>query len=169
VLKHYAVHYQTGQTIPDALVDKIKKASTFNQGYKLTELLAAASLDMQWHTITDMSTVKNVDDFEKEALRKTQLNLSEVPPRYRSTYFLHIWGNGYAAGYYAYLWTKMLSEDAYSWFEEHGGLTRENGQLFRNMILSRGNTEEYGKMFRDFRGHDPEIAPMQKTFGLPVR
>jgi peptidyl-dipeptidase Dcp len=169
VLKHYAVHYQTGQTIPDALVDKIKKASTFNQGYKLTELLAAASLDMQWHTITDMSTVKNVDEFEKEALRKTQLNLSEVPPRYRSTYFLHIWGNGYAAGYYAYLWTKMLSEDAYSWFEEHGGLTRENGQLFRNMILSRGNTEEYGKMFRDFRGHDPEIAPMQKTFGLPVR
>jgi peptidyl-dipeptidase Dcp len=169
VLKHYAIHYQTGQTIPDALVDKIKRASTFNQGYKLTELLAAASLDMQWHTVSDIASIKNVDEFEKEALHKTQLDLSEVPPRYRSTYFLHIWGNGYAAGYYAYLWTKMLSEDAYSWFEEHGGLTRENGQLFRNMILSRGNTEDYGKMFRDFRGHDPEIAPMQKTFGLPVR
>ncbi len=168
VFKHYAVHYKTGQLMPQALVDKIKKAAAFNQGYRLTELLAAAALDMQWHTLSANDSVQDVDRFEAAALQKTQLDLPEVPTRYRSSYFLHIWGNGYAAGYYAYLWTKMLEEDAYSWFEENGGLTRANGQRFRDMILSRGNTEDYGKMFLDFRGHDPNIEPMKKALGLPV-
>ena len=168
VLKHYAVHFKTGETIPQSLVDKIKNAGTFNQGYSLTELLAAASLDMQWHTIKDSNAVTNVDEFEKAALQATGLALPQVPPRYRSSYFLHIWSNGYAAGYYAYLWTKMLEEDAYSWFEENGGLTRANGQRFRDMILSRGNTEDYNKMFRGFRGHAPNIKPMEKALGLPV-
>jgi len=118
VLKNYAMHYKTGQTIPQSLIDKIKNASSFNEGYDLTELLAAASLDMQWHKIPPDSVVQDVDSFEKAALRATGLDLPQVPPRYRSTYFLHIWSNGYAAGYYAYLWTKMLEEDAYSWFEE---------------------------------------------------
>lgn len=166
VLKNYAFHYQTKEPIPQTLVDKIKKAGTFNQGYKLTEALSASSLDMQWHTLSPGEPLKNVDEFEKASLQKTGLALSEVPPRYRSTYFLHIWGNGYAAGYYAYQWTEMLEEDAYAWFKEHGGLTRANGQRFRDMILSRGNTLEYGKMFRDFRGHDPSIVPMQKSRGL---
>ncbi len=169
VFKHYAVHYKTGQLMPQALVDKIKKAATFNKGYSLTELLAAAALDMQWHTLPANDSVQNVDEFETAALQKTHLDLPEVPTRYRSSYFLHIWGNGYAAGYYAYLWTKMLEEDAYSWFEENGGLTRANGQRFRDMILSRGNTEDYGKMFRDFRGHNPNIQPMEKAMGLPVK
>lgn len=169
VFKHYAVHYKTGQQMPQALVDKIKNAATFNKGYSLTELLAAAALDMQWHTLSAKDSLQNVDQFEAAALQKTNLNLPEVPPRYRSSYFLHIWGNGYAAGYYAYLWTKMLEEDAYSWFEEHGGLSRANGDRFRQMILSRGNTVEYGKMFRDFRGHEPDIKPMQKAFELPVK
>jgi len=169
VFKNYAVHNQTGESMPQALVDKIKNAAAFNEGYGLTELLAAASLDMQWHTLTAKDELQNVDQYESAALKKTGLDLTQVPPRYRSTYFLHIWGNGYGAGYYAYLWTKMLEEDAYSWFEEHGGLTRENGQRFRDMILSRGNTLEYGKMFRDFRGHDPSIQPMQKALGLPVQ
>ena len=168
VFKNYAVHYKTGELMPQALVEKIKKAASFNEGYRLTELLAAASLDMQWHKLTKNDPLQNVDEYEKIALQKTQLDLPQVPTRYRSSYFLHIWGNSYGAGYYAYIWTKMLEEDAYSWFEENGGMNRANGQRFRDMILSRGNTEEYGKMFRDFRGHDPAIQPMQKALGLPV-
>lgn len=166
VLAHYAKHYKTGKEMPQELVDKIKESSTFNQGYALTELLAAASLDMKWHSITTKDKAASVDDFEKNALKSAGLDLSEVPPRYRSSYFLHIWGNGYAAGYYAYLWTEMLDDDAFAWFEENGGMTRANGQRFREMILSRGNTMDYAKMFRDFRGSDPSIEPMLKDRGL---
>ncbi|GET28005.1 peptidyl-dipeptidase Dcp [Prolixibacter sp. SD074] len=166
VFKRYAINYKTGKPMPKELVDKIKKSATFNQGYALTELLAAAELDMQWHTIPAGDSIKNVDQFEANALQKTHLNLEQVPPRYRSSYFLHIWGNGYAAGYYAYLWAEMLDNDAYAWFEENGGLTRANGQRFRDMILSRGNTEDYNKMYNDFRGRDPEITPMLKKRGL---
>ncbi len=168
VLKHYAVHYKTGALIPQSLVDKIKDAGSFNEGYKLTEAIAAASLDMQWHKLSDTSAIPDADAFEKAALHTTGLDLPQVPPRYRSSYFLHIWGNGYAAGYYAYQWTKMLEEDAYSWFEENGGLTRANGDRFRTMILSRGNTEDYNTMFSRFRGHAPSIKPMEKALGLPV-
>ncbi len=166
VLQHYATHYKTGQPMPQVLVDKIKKAATFNQGYSLTEILAAASLDMQWHQLPANAPLQDVDKFEAVSLAKTGLNLSQVPPRYRSSYFLHIWANGYAAGYYAYLWTEMLDDDAFAWFKENGGLTRANGQRFRDMILSRGNTIEYGKMYRDFRGHDPSIKAMEQKRGL---
>jgi len=166
VFKNYAVNYKTGQPMPQVLVDKIKKASKFNQGYALTEILAAASLDMKWHELSATAPLQDADKFEVTALQETGLNLSQVPPRYRSSYFLHIWSNGYAAGYYAYLWTEMLDDDAFSWFTENGGLTRANGQRFRDMILSRGNTIEYGKMFRDFRGHNPDIKPMEKNRGL---
>lgn len=169
VLKNYALHYKTGQPIPQPLVDKIKRASSFNQGYALTEAIAAAALDMQWHTLPAGTVITDADVFEKNALHITGLDLPQVPPRYRSSYFLHIWGNGYAAGYYAYQWTKMLEEDAYSWFTENGGLTRANGQRFRDMILSRGNTEDYNKMFKDFRGHAPDIKAMEKELGLPVK
>jgi len=166
VFNNYARHYKTGEPMPQALVDKIKKAATFNEGYKLTEILAAADLDMQWHTISADAPAQNVDEFEKAALKKTHLDLSEVPPRYRTSYFLHIWSNGYASGYYAYLWTEMLDDDAFAWFNEHGGLTRENGQRFRDMILSRGNTKDLATMYRDFRGRDPEIGPMLENRGL---
>jgi peptidyl-dipeptidase Dcp len=166
VFRNYAIHYQTGQPMPQALADKIKKAATFNQGYNLTEILAAADLDMQWHTLPAGDSPQDVDRFEAAALQKTHLDLPQVPSRYRSSYFLHIWSNGYAAGYYAYLWTEMLDDDAFSWFREHGGLTRENGQRFRDMILSRGNTEDFNKLFRDFRGHDPNIEPMLENRGL---
>lgn len=168
VLNNYALHYKSGQPIPQQLVDKIKKASSFNQGYALTEAIAAAALDMQWHTLPTGTAITDADAFEKNALHVTGLDLPQVQPRYRSSYFLHIWGNGYAAGYYAYQWTKMLEEDAYSWFTENGGLTRANGQRFRDMILSRGNTEDYNKMFKDFRGHEPDIKAMEKELGLPV-
>ncbi|MEI6412068.1 MAG: peptidyl-dipeptidase Dcp [Bacteroidota bacterium] len=166
ILKHYAVHYQTGKPIPPALLDKIMKASSFRAGYALTEAVEAAKLDLQWHALAPGRAIADVDAFELEALKSTGLDLLQVPPRYRSSYFLHIWGNGYAAGYYAYQWTKMLSEDAFSWFEEHGGLTRANGDRFRRMILSRGNTKDYTAMFKAFRGHEPDIKPMQKALGL---
>lgn len=166
ILKHYALHYKTGQPMPQPLLDKIKKASTFNQGYEFTEALSAAELDLQWHTLAPGLPLQNVDQFETNALKKTKLDLYEVPPRYRSSYFLHIWSNGYAAGYYAYTWTSMLENDAYSWFEENGGLSRANGQRFRDMILSKGNTEDLGKMFYNFRGHQPDIKPMLKKRGL---
>jgi len=166
VFAHYAVHYETHQPMPQALVDKIKKAAKFNQGYMLTELLSAAQLDMQWHTLTTAAHKQDVDKFEIQALKNTHLSLAEVPPRYRSSYFLHIWANGYAAGYYAYLWTEMLDDDAYHWFKEHGGLSRENGQRFRDMILSRGHTLDYGEMYRAFAGRDPQIKPMLEQRGL---
>lgn len=167
VLKNYAVHYKTGEKIPQELIDKIKKSGTFNQGYSLTENLAASNLDMQWHTIAADRNIENVDAFEKEALHKTKLDVVHaVPPRYRSTYFAHIFAGGYAAGYYSYSWTEMLHHDAYNWFENHGGLTRENGQRFREMILSKGNTMDMEKMYKEWRGSDPKIEPMLKARGL---
>lgn len=167
ILKNYALHYKTGEQIPQALIDKIKKAGTFNQGYSLTENLAASNLDMQWHTIAADANVSSANAFEKDALYKTKLDVvSAVPPRYRSTYFAHIFGSGYAAGYYSYLWTEMLHHDAYNWFENNGGLTRENGQRFRDMVLSRGNTVDLEAMYKNWRGSDPKIEPMLKARGL---
>lgn len=167
ILKNYALHYRTGKQIPQELIDKIKKSGTFNQGYSLTENLAASNLDMQWHTIATDTKIDDTNIFEKQALNKTKLDVvSALPPRYRSTYFSHIFGSGYAAGYYSYLWTEMLHHDAYNWFENNGGLTRENGQRFRDMVLSRGNTLELEQMYKDWRGSDPKIEPMLKARGL---
>jgi peptidyl-dipeptidase Dcp len=162
VFTHFAKHYQTGAPMPDALVAKIKKAKNFGEGYGLTELLAAAELDMQWHMLTADEPLQDPDAFEKQALAKTHLNLPAVPPRYRSSYFSHIWGSGYSAGYYAYLWTQMLADDGYQWFDEHGGLSRANGDRFRHMILSRGNTEDLAAMYRAWRGKAPSIDAMMK-------
>ena len=166
VFKHFAVHYKTGAPMPDELVAKIKKAATFNQGYTVTEALAAAELDMQWHSLAADAPLQDVDSFEKDALRRTRLNLVAVPPRYRSSYFLHIWANGYAAGYYAYSWTQMLDDAAYQWFEQHGGLTRANGDRFRKMVLSQGNTQDLDKMYSTWLGGEPTVAPMLKDLGL---
>jgi len=166
VFTHYARHYKTGAPMPSDLVAKIKKAESFNQGYKLTELVAAAELDMQWHTLPAGAALQQPDAFEKQALEKTHVLLSAVPPRYRSSYFSHIWGSGYSAGYYAYLWSEMLDDDAYQWFEEHGGLTRANGDRFRQMVLSRGNTQDLAKMYASWRGKEPSVEPMMKYRGL---
>ncbi len=166
VFAHYAKHYRTGAPMPADLVAKIKNASRFNQGYKLTELVAAAQLDMQWHTLPAGTPLQQPDAFEKQALEKTHLLLSAVPPRYRSSYFSHIWGSGYSAGYYAYLWSEMLDDDAHEWFEEHGGPTRANGERFRAMVLSRGNTEELANMYAAWRGKNPSVEPMMKYRGL---
>jgi peptidyl-dipeptidase Dcp len=166
VFEHYAKHYKTGAPMPAELAAKIRKAATFNQGYMLTEILAAAELDMQWHTIAPEAPLQNPDTFETAALAKTHLLLTAVPPRYRSSYFLHIWGNGYDAGYYAYLWCEMLDDDAFQWFEDNGGLTRANGDRFRQMVLSRGNTEDLAKMYAAWIGAEPQIGPMLKARGL---
>ncbi|MNB65208.1 Peptidyl-dipeptidase dcp [compost metagenome] len=166
VFANYARHYQTGEPMPDALREKMLSATQFNKGYDMTELLSAALLDMNWHGIGTQETVTDVDTFESSALKNEGLDLPAVPPRYRSSYFAHIFGGGYAAGYYAYLWTQMLADDGYQWFVEQGGLTRENGQRFREAILSRGNSSDLEALYRDWRGHDPLIEPMLKNRGL---
>lgn len=169
VLKHYAVNYKTGEVIPQALVDKIKNSQSWGQGYALGELLAASELDMQWHELAAGTQIPDVDSFETQALKNTHTDFENVPTRYRSSYFLHIWANGYAAGYYAYQWTVMLDDDAFAWFTQNGGMNRQNGQRFRDMILSKGHTEDYGTMFRAFYGKDPDIGPMLEHRGLTLK
>jgi peptidyl-dipeptidase Dcp len=166
VLPHYAVNYKTGQTIPQELIDKIKSARTFNQGYEVGEVLEAAHLDLDWHSLPASAPLQDVDKFEADALAKSGFDTTDVPPRYRTSYFLHIWSNGYSAGYYAYPWTRMLGQDAFAWFEAHGGLTRANGQRFRDMVLSRGNTLDYSEMYRAWAGHDPTIDAYVQYYGL---
>ena len=166
VFDNYARHYQTGAPIPAELAAKMKKSEKFNQGYELTEVLIAAELDMQWHTLSPDAGLQDSDSFEIQALKSKQLWLSAVPSRYRSSYFAHVFGGGYSAGYYAYLWAEMLDHAAYQWFEDHGGMTRANGDRFRKMILSRGNTEDLGRMYADWMGHEPTIEPMLKYRGL---
>jgi peptidyl-dipeptidase Dcp len=166
VLPHYAVHYQTGQPLPQPLIDKIKAARTFNQGYELGEVLEAARLDLDWHSLPASAPRQDVDKFEAKALATGGFDTADVPPRYRSSYFLHIWSNGYSAGYYAYPWTRMLGQDAFANFVANGGLNRANGQRFRNMVLSRGNTIDYAEMYRAWAGHDPQIQPYLDYYGL---
>ncbi|VTN05101.1 Peptidyl-dipeptidase dcp [Raoultella ornithinolytica] len=166
VFAHYARHYQTGEAMPDTLRERMLRAAKFNKGYDMSELLAAALLDMHWHSLSSADIPRDVDSFEALALRQEQMDLAAVPPRYRSSYFSHIFGGGYAAGYYAYLWTQMLADDGYQWFVEQGGLTRENGQRFREAILSRGNSTDLAELYRQWRGHDPQIEPMLENRGL---
>ena len=166
VFANYAKHYQTGAPMPQALVDRIKKSRTFNQGYATTEYLAAALLDMAWHTQAPGTEQANANTFEPAALQRFGIAMPEVPPRYHTTYFSHIWSNGYSAGYYAYLWSELIDDDAYYWFKEHGGMTRANGQRFRDMILSRGGTQDEAAMYRAFRGRDPIVDPLLIERGL---
>ncbi|WP_233621953.1 M3 family metallopeptidase [Flavobacterium agrisoli] len=159
ILKNYALHYQTKEVIPQALIDKIKKSETFNSGYNVTELLAASTLDMAWHTVTNEADFKPTLTFETEALKKYGLLVDEVPTRYHSPYFAHIFSGGYSAGYYAYTWSKTLDYNAYDWIKTHGGMTRENGERFRKYILSVGNSVDLNKAFTDFVGHEMQVKP----------
>ncbi|RKS13663.1 peptidyl-dipeptidase Dcp [Flavobacterium sp. 120] len=169
VLKNYAIHYQTKQAIPQELIDKIKKADTFNKGYVVTELLAAATLDMAWHSVEKESDFKPTLVFEKEALQKFGLLVNEVPTRYHTPYFAHIWGGGYSAGYYAYTWSKTLDYNAFDWMQANGGMTRANCERFRKYILSVGNSVDLNKAFKDFIGHDMQIEPYLRNAGLLVK
>ena len=166
VFAHYARHYKTNEPMPEALFHKLKQSRTFNHGYLSMEALAAQELDMQWHLLPADAPLQDVDVFERQALEKTGTALPAVPPRYRSSYFLHIWANGYAAGYYAYAWSEMLDDDAFAWFEQHGGLTRANGDRFRKMVLSRGNTEDLETMYEAWLGAKPSVGPMLRERGL---
>ncbi|MDY3362991.1 M3 family metallopeptidase [Riemerella anatipestifer] len=166
ILKNYALHYQTKQPMPQSLIDKIKKASAFNQGYSTTELVAAATLDMAWHSVTSEEQFKPALDFEREALNKYGLLVEQVPPRYHSPYFAHIWGGGYSAGYYAYMWSDMLNSDAWDWIKNNGGMTRANGDRFRKYILSVGNTKDLNQAYKEFTGRTPDLKPLLKDKGF---
>ncbi|HEX9383777.1 MAG TPA: M3 family metallopeptidase, partial [Gemmatimonadaceae bacterium] len=166
VFANYAKHYQTGAPMPSVLVDKIKQSRTFNQGFSMTELLAASLLDFAWHTLPAGAAPGDVDSFEAASLKRFNVAVPEVPPRYHSTYFSHIWDGGYSAGYYAYTWSEVLDDDAFAWFTEHGGLTRANGNRFRDMILSRGGTVDAATLYRNFRGRDPNVDALLEERGL---
>ena len=173
VLSNYAKHYQTGETIPQAMIDKIEAASKFNQGYDFGETVEAALLDMKWAALSKeeaaaLDTPAKVDAFERNSLKELGLEIDLVPPRYRSTYFNHIFSGptGYSAGYYSYLWTEMLDRDSRKWFMENGGLTRANGDHYRETVLSRGGTMDYFKMFENFAGRAPDVTPMLEARGL---
>lgn len=168
VLRNYAKHHETGEIIPQALIDKVKNASTFNQGFAMTEIMAAADLDFRWHSINkdQADEISDPNVYEKEVLMADNLWDENIPPRYRSSYFAHIFGGGYAAGYYSYLWTEMLALDTGQWFEENGGLQRELGQRYRDMILSQGNTQDYKEMYHNFRGSDPKPDAILEAKGL---
>ena len=166
VFAHYAKHYGTGAPMPQALVEKIKRARTFDQGFATLEYLEAGLLDMAWHTLPPGPEVANVDAFDSTSLARFKVLMPEVPPRYHSTYFAHIWDGGYDANYFAYLWAEVLEDDAYAWFTEHGGLTRANGQRLRDMLLSRGATGDMAILYRLFRGRDATVQPLLEARGL---
>lgn len=163
VLKMYAKHYQTGETIPDSLIEKILNQKTFNQGFMTTELLAAAILDMNLHNLTDTQNL-DILAYEKEAMDKLEL-IPEIAPRYRTTYFNHIIG-GYAAGYYSYLWANVLDNDAFEAFKEHGIFDKKTADLFRNNVLEKGNSEDPMTLYKNFRGTEPQLEPMLKNRGM---
>jgi peptidyl-dipeptidase Dcp len=166
VLKNYALHYKTKEVIPQTLINKIKKAETFNTGYTVTELLAAATLDMAWHMVEKETDFKPTLEFEKEALEKYGLLVKEVPTRYHTPYFAHIWGGGYSAGYYAYTWSKTLDYNVNDWLKAHGGMTRENCDRFRKYILSVGNSVDLNKAFVEMIGQEMSIEPYLINAGL---
>lgn len=167
VLQNYAVHYQTGEPIPQELLDKVIAAGKFNQGFATTEYLAASILDQSWHQLSadQVPGADGVLDFEAKALGDAGIAFAPVPPRYRSAYFSHIMG-GYSAGYYSYIWSEVLDADSVEWFKENGGLKRENGDHFRKTLLSRGGSKEAMSLFHDFAGREPRIEPLLERRGL---
>lgn len=169
ILKNYAIHYDTKEVIPQELIDKIKKAETFNKGYRITELLAASTIDLVWHSVEKESDFKPALVFENEALQKYGLLIDEVPTRYHTPYFAHIWGGGYSAGYYAYTWSKTLDYNAFDWMEANGGMNRANCERFRKYILSVGNSVDLKKAFQEFVGHDMQIEPYLRISGLSIK
>ena len=169
VLANYAKHHQTGEPLPAELLKKVMAARKFNQGYATTEYLAASLLDQAWHQVKagEIPGADGVLAFEAAALKKAGVDFDPVPPRYRSTYFSHIFtGNDYAAGYYSYLWSEVLDADTVEWFKENGGMTRKNGQHIRDTILSKGHSQDYSVMYNNFAGRQPSVEPMLKARGL---
>ena len=166
VLANYAKHYETGESLPLEWVENLNRAETFNQGFETTSYLAAAVLDLAWHSLTADQVVDDVESFEAGAIAGYGLDYAPVPTRYRSTYFSHIFDGGYSAGYYGYIWSEVLDADTVDWFKANGGLNRANGQRFRDALLSRGGSTDSMGMFRAFTGHDADINPLLKRRGL---
>lgn len=167
VLSHYAKHYKTGAPMPSALLEKIRAAKQFNQGFTTTEYIASAALDQAWHQLAPDQIPTDALAFESAALKKAGVDFALVPPRYRTTYFSHAFNdNGYSAGYYSYLWSEVLDADSVEWFKAHGGLKRANGDHFRATLLSRGGSAEAMTLFRNFTGHAPDITPLLERRGL---
>ncbi len=167
VLANYAVHYETGEAMPQELLDKVLATAKFNQGFATTEYLEASLLDQAWHQkmAEELPDADGVIEFEANALEQAGVAMDTVPPRYRSTYFSHIIG-GYSAGYYAYIWSEVLDADTVEWFKENGGMLRKNGDYFRQTLLSRGGAEDAMTLFKNFRGREPDIQPLLERRGL---
>ena len=166
VLDNYARHFETGERLPQEWVDKLNESSTFNEGHATSSYLAAAVLDLAWHSLESIDGVNSVEEFETNAIADYGLDYHPVPTRYRSTYFSHIFAGGYSSGYYGYIWSEVLDADTVEWFKENGGLTRANGDHFRKSLLSRGGSIDSMQMFRDFRGRDADIEPLLRRRGL---
>jgi len=166
VIAHYAKHYQTGEPILKALLERILASNKFGQGFDTVEYLSAALLDMEWHSITQDTQINNIEAFEQQALAKHGLNFAPIPPRYKSSYFSHAFAGGYAAGYYAYLWTEVFAADAFAYMAKQGGLTLDNGAKFREQVLSKGNTEDLMQNYLDFTNKKPTIDALLKRRGL---
>ena len=166
VLKNYAKHYRTGEPIPQPLLDKVLTAQKFNEGFKTTEYLSASILDQSWHQLAPADMPKDAVAFEASALQKAGVDFAPVPPRYRTFYFSHIFASGYSAGYYSYLWSEVLDADTVEWMKQNGGLKRENGDRFRQMLLSRGGSSDALGLFKQFVGRDPYIEPLLERRGL---
>ena len=166
VLANYAKHFETGEPLPLEWVENLNRAETFNQGFETTSYLAAAVLDLAWHSLSVDEVIDNVESFEAGAIAGYGLDYAPVPTRYRSTYFSHIFDGGYSAGYYGYIWSEVLDADTVDWFKDNGGLTRDNGQRFRDELLSRGGSTDSMGMFQKFTGHVAQIEPLLKRRGL---
>jgi peptidyl-dipeptidase Dcp len=168
VVENYARHYETGEKLPQEWIDSLDAASTFNEGHATTSYLAAATLDLAWHSLNveEAAKVTDVVAFEAQAIKDYGLDFAPVPTRYRSTYFSHIFAGGYSSGYYGYIWSEVLDADTVDWFKENGGLKRENGEHFKNTLLGRGGSIDSMQMFRNFRGRDSKIEPLLKRRGL---
>jgi peptidyl-dipeptidase Dcp len=168
VLENYAIHYETGEQIPQELLDKVIEASNFNQGFDTQEYLAATMLDMEWHLLGQDEIPQDVQTFENNALTKYDLDMEAIPPRYKSPYFAHIFAGGYAANYYAYIWSEVLAADAFAYMMEQGGLEKENGNRFREYILSQGGSDEAMELYKEYRGQEPDVKHLLKRRGLEV-
>lgn len=166
VLRNYAIHHETGEQIPQELLDRVIAARGFNQGFDTQEYLASALLDMEWHMLGTDEVPEDVLAFEAEALGKYDLDNPAIPPRYKSPYFSHVFSGGYSANYYAYIWSEILAADAFRYLQDQGGLTRENGDLYRRYILSRGGTRDAMDMYREFRGEEPDVTYLLQRRGL---
>jgi peptidyl-dipeptidase Dcp len=173
VLRNFAKHHQTGEVIPEALLTKSIQASKFNQGFDTLEYLSAALLDLAWHSLSAEEAaalasgdVSGAMSFEAKALRDNGVDFGPVPPRYKSPYFAHVWSGGYSAGYYAYLWSEVLAADAFAYMKESDGLTRKNGEAFKQAVLSQGGSREVMQQYIDFRGQKPTVDALLKRRGL---